>query len=118
MEWGKVLVFGLVKVNSIVSPSAARTTGPGNCPLKVQALYRVPLLSMGISTSIAVKSTLTVLACAGAIVQAMNTNKTNMVALIDTRRHMCIVRLLLWPKDCCRGTLVQRREQEHDLSHV
>src|SRR3989442_428982 len=49
MEWGKVLVFGLVKVNSIVSPSVARTTGPGNCPLKVQALYMVPLLSMGIS---------------------------------------------------------------------
>src|SRR5439155_26005139 len=100
MEWGKVLVFGLVNVNSIVSPSAARTTGPGNCPLKVQALYRVHFFSMGISTSIVVKSSLAVLACAGAIVQAMNTNHTDMVGLIDTRRDIRIVRLVLWPEEC------------------
>src|SRR6266581_8702236 len=105
MEWGKVLVFGLVNVNSIVSPSVARTTGPGNCPLKVHALYRVPLLSMGISTSIAVKSTLTVLACAGTIVPAINTNTTNRVVFIDRRRHLLIVGLLLWFKDRSRETL-------------
>src|SRR5438105_1759627 len=98
MEWGKVLVLGLVNVNSIVSPSVALTTGPGNCPLNVHALYMVPLLSMGISTSIAVKSTLTVLACAGAIAPTMKTNKTNMVGLIDRRGHILIVCLLLWPK--------------------
>src|SRR5207249_5635092 len=92
MEWGKVLVLGLVNVNSIVSPSVALTTGPGNCPLKVHALYMVPLLSMGSSTSIAVKSTLTVLACAGAIAQTMNAIRTNMVGLDDRRRRtvMCV----------------------------
>src|SRR5437867_4407169 len=98
MEWGKVFVFGLVNVNSIVSPSVALTTGPGNCPSNVQALYMVPLLSMGSSTSIAVKSTLTVLACAGAIAQPMNASRTNMVGLDDKRRRTVIVRLLPWPK--------------------
>src|SRR6266511_5227345 len=64
IECGNVLDSRLVRENSIVSPSVARTTGPGNCPLKVQALYFVPLLSTTTSVSTAVNSTLTVLASA------------------------------------------------------
>src|SRR5207244_10806733 len=46
----------------MVSPSVTRTTGPGNCPLKVQALYLVPCPSITTSVSIAVIATFTVFA--------------------------------------------------------
>jgi hypothetical protein len=64
MEWEFLFVFSLVSVKSTVSPTVTRTTGPGTVPLKVHDSWVVPLLSMTVGTSLAVRFTCTVLASA------------------------------------------------------
>src|SRR5512134_880674 len=66
MACGYLLVAGFVNVNLIVSPCVTRTTGPGICPLNVQAAYFSPPPSITTSVSTAVMATSWVLALAGA----------------------------------------------------
>src|SRR5207237_5233840 len=74
MAWGKTFVFGLLRVNLTVSPSVTRTTGPGNWPLKVQALYFIPPPSTISSDSTAVILTSWVLAEAGSMIKVILPN--------------------------------------------
>ena len=51
MERGYLLLAAFSSVKRTVSPCLTRTTGPGTCPVNVQALYRSPELSMTASHS-------------------------------------------------------------------
>src|SRR5438093_5106730 len=65
MACGNTFVLGLSRVNFTESPSITRTTGPGNWPLKVQALYFMPPPSTTNSVSTAVILTSWIFANAG-----------------------------------------------------
>src|SRR5215467_7928759 len=92
MACGNLLVAGLLRVNLTVSPSVTRTTGPGTCPLNVQAAYFSPLPSMITSVSTAVIDTSGFLATArvDGIVWLMNVIVASLVEKIRLRNNRLI----------------------------
>src|SRR5437867_1011540 len=127
MACGNTFVLGLSRVNFTVSPSMTRTTGPGNWPLKVQALYFMPPPSTTNSVSTAVILTSWVFADAGStrivwLPTTMRdravTNESHLRSCLDTN-NMCAS----WSAACCDqldqgASIDQWDELKHDLDHA
>src|SRR5437867_2245631 len=105
MACGNTFVLGLSRVNFTVSPSMTRTTGPGNWPLKVQALYFMPPPSTTNSVSTAVILTSWVFANAGStpkvwlpytMTDRAVTNENHLRCRLDTNNMRASLSVACW----------------------